>query len=432
MIVILLCLNLITKDILRPSIGVCAVFTASIVCAFSNSVIWKYSMSVLCATVIFCGVLLYTITDLIVSNRRRVVNDTNDLKINRINISTLFYVISIFFMSVSSILYYRDIIYIASKYGALGAWSTMIRFYRNGTMTGDLDIGISSLASNSYIISTALAYIYLYVFIHNLILNKKDKINFIYLVPVVIFLINTLFTGGRMPMLRLIIGGIFLFYFLSYKINGRKSFNSKNFLKLVFIMILTLYGFATISTLVGRNYDGNPIYYITSYMGGSVPLLDLFLQDPVHHNIWGYETFPSILSFLGRRFDIDAFKSILVNKEFRSMNFYSIGNVYTAFRAYISDFGFLGMGILTIIHSTFYSYFYNKINRKIIRFGRIDLSLLVYMYFVHAIYLFSIDDRFYMDLCSINTIKMIIIFAVLCKFLTCRIDIQHGKIRICE
>ena len=405
--------NALSKDVLRPSLGVCIAFIFSCVCALVNSGVWQYRMSVTCFLVILLACSLYSIND-------TGIFFLSEKKIRRINkkknnFSSLvpknwFILFSCLFMLLSSILYYRDLRYITSRYGTYASWYSMIRFYRNGSMMGIIEEGVSFFASNAYIVSTALAYLHMYILVHNITAGKKDNRSYVCLVPIAIFTINTVFTGGRLPILRLLIGGVFLFFFFTFKKNGSRNINIKRFFKLIVLVVAVLYAFANVSTLFGRFYDGNPVYYVTSYIGGSIPLFDMFLEDPIKHSVWGYETFPSILNFLRRRISGFDFPYIPVNKEFRSMNNLQIGNVYTALRAYISDFGYLGMGILVLFHSFFYSNYYNYILKKQISANAIDFSILFYSYIVHAVYLFSIDDRFYMDICSINTIKIVFIF----------------------
>lgn len=431
-----------SKDILRPSIGICGVFLISVLSAVTNINIWKFSISTTCVFVVLGAVVIYGIVDfcmfLLKKNNHKfdIINGESicEIEIDResiceIEINNIKFCGLVVLMIISCILYYKDIIYISSKYGISSSWFEMIRYYRNGSMTGAIEEGISSMASNAYILSTAIAYIFMYIFVHNLVVNKKGKKNYLNLIPIIIFFINTLFTGGRMPLLRLIIGAIFLFIYLKSKISRKNGFNLKSFFKVLIFVTIILWGFASISTLVGRTYDGNALYYVTSYAGGSIPLLDLFLKEPVSHDIWGYETFPSILKFIGRHTENIQLSQILVNKEFRVLEGYNLGNVYTALRAYISDFGYCGMIILTGIHAIIYSGIYNILCSKSINWGKVDFSILFYTYIVHAIYLFSIDDRFYMDLCSITTIKMLILLWGL-NFVMNGIQVERWIIKI--
>lgn len=429
--ILFLFMNTIFRDILRPSIGICVMFLVSTICAMVNCEMWQYSMSFDCAIVIITSIIIYSLVDLFVGSKKKSVCVCLPNVKDRIGVNSLIYVGSCLFIGIAGILYYRDIISITSQYGSFQTWSMAIRFYRNGGMTGNVVEGVSSLAANAYTLATAVAYVFAYIFVHNLVISRRDKKNYLNLFPVFLFSVDTVFTGGRLPLLRLIIAAVFVYLFLQYKTKKRKQINPKNFIKFLILGIVVLYGFASVSNLVGRTYDGNPIYYITSYLGGSIPLLDLFMENPVKHDIWGYETFPALLKFVGRLLDIDSLSSILVNKEFRSMSGYQIGNVYTALRAYISDFGYLGMGVMVFIHSFILSLIYKKMNRKQYTFGTIDTSVLMLMYIVHSVYMFSIDDRLFMSIVSIETVKMWIYFLILKWVFT---DIKIGaagfKIRV--
>ena len=416
MLILILGVSLaLNNDILRPSIGMIFFFIISISAAMLNIRTWHYEMTFMCFICIFISTIIYSVIDFIVNVI--IKNNRKIFKLDLIKISKLKFLICVLMMLISSYMYYRDIRYIGAANGVTGNWHDIINFYRNTSMLGKLDINVSSLASNMFLFSTSLAYFYLYIFVQNLAVNFKYKANYLNLIPLSIFCINSILTGGRMPIIRLLIGGIFGYLFFYYYSKRKKRFSIKIYLRLIIIGVGGLLGFSAISSLVGRNYNGSILYYITSYLGGSIPLFDLFLEKPVTHLVFGYETFPSVLSFLKRNFNILPNVVILVNKEFRSLNGLQIGNVYTALRAYIADFGYVGMVLLTAIHSLFYSLFYKCIKTKSNFNKKISMKILIYMYMIHAVYLMSVDDRFYSDLVSINTLKIIFFFYIIRYYL---------------
>lgn len=414
----------LNNDILRPSIGMIFFFIISISAAILNTNIWHYEMSFKCFICIFMSIIIYGFIDFIVNVILKRKRKTTKLDV--IKISKFKFILLVLVMLISNYIYYKDISYIGAKYGVAGNWHDMINFYRNTSMLGQLDTNVSSLASNLFLFSTSLAYVFMYLFVQNLAVDLKYKNNYLNIIPLLIFCINSILTGGRMPIIRLVVAGVFGYLFFYSNMKREKSFSIKIYFRLIIFGLIGLLGFFSISNLVGRNYNGSILYYITSYLGGSIPLFDLFLKKPVAHSIFGYETFPSVLSFLKRNFNILPNTIILVNKEFRSLNGLQIGNVYTAFRAYISDFGYIGMFLLTAIHSLFYSMFYKHL--KINNTKKISINVLIYMYMIHAVYLMSIDDRLYSDLVSINTLKVIIFFYVIVKFLT-SFNILNKKIK---
>lgn len=419
-LIIQLCIiNIIFKDFLSPSFGVCAAFVFSIMCAAVNVQKWSFTLSDEAFFVILYSVNVYFIVELFIRNSRKKLLETVPI-MNRqpLIISKIVYILSILLMVLCGIKYYKDIIYITSKYGDFSTWNSAVKFYRDSGITGNISEGVSSLSSNLYIFSIAAAYVYGYLFIYNLSITKNKAKNMLYLVPIIIFCIETIITGGRLHIIRLFIGMVYLYIFLLYSNNVKKQISIKNILKIFLLMFILLYVFTSLSSLVGRVYKGDIFYYITSYIGGSIPLLDLFLHDGVKHEIWGYETFPSLLKMIGRFFNIDSLKSIYVNKEFRALNGYSLGNVYTALRAYISDFGLFGLTILVALHSFTYSIYYKTLTLKKIYTRNVDLGLLIYMFIAHAIYLFSIDDRFYMNIISIESVKIFFIFYILTRFIS--------------
>ena len=102
------------------------------------------------------------------------------------------------------------------------------------------------------------------------------------------------------------------------------------------------------------------------------------------------ETFAGINNYIGNHFDrYDLIYS--TQKEFRNIRGINIGNVYTAFRSYIHDFGLGGMVILTALESLIMSMLYYS-NKKRIIYKIIDIRLLCCLYSIMLMYyLFDAD-----------------------------------------
>lgn len=425
----------ITKDILRPGIGIVISFILATISAYYNQNFWGNDISIDTFMIICSAVIIYVLVDLLsfsytgekIRSVELVDEDRKTIKINELK-----YLATLLIMAVSSVIYYREIIRLVNSNGIYGDWNASISYYRNSGVTGTLEEGVSGLASNLYLLSTAISYVFMYIFIHNIIVTqgrKRNPSNYFNLIPVLLYLVNTVLTGGRLPILRLLIGGIFIYLFLLVK-STAKNISIKSIGKISTLVVLSLWGFSLLSGVVGRSTIYSPIYYVTSYIGGGIILFDLFIENPIHHTVFGYETFPSILKTLGNWFDKSDWQGILVNKEFRvSKTGESLGNVYTALRAYIADFGYLGMILLVVLHAFIFVGAYYTLKKHRVKWGEIDMSILLYMFVAHVIYLFSIDDRFYMDILSIGTVKIIfLIFLV--KYFYTGIQFKNGKLVI--
>ena len=105
----------------------------------------------------------------------------------------------------------------------------------------------------------------------------------------------------------------------------------------------------------------------------------------------------------------------LVHEEFRRLTSTDSGNVYTLFRRFIQDFGILGMCVMTILLSYFFSYVYNrKIRTQKLNY-RTMLIIIKYGYAYYIIAMASIDN-FVHDYVNLGTVMMIVILHLMCRF----------------
>ncbi|MFR5126091.1 O-antigen polymerase [Blautia massiliensis (ex Durand et al. 2017)] len=166
-------------------------------------------------------------------------------------------------------------------------------------------------------------------------------------------------------MLQIFIATMVMYHLLYHKQNGwNKHYNIKALVKIVVIATVLLIIFVELRDIVGRNYSEtakSPLYYICCYIGGSIHLLDDFIKKPIDGSqIWGKETFYSIIRFIGQRFNIKDWIYIS-HLEFRYSNGLNVGNIYTAFRKYIYDFGYFGVIWCTALVSFIYNQIYYTI-----------------------------------------------------------------------
>lgn len=134
------------------------------------------------------------------------------------------------------------------------------------------------------------------------------------------------------------------------------------------------------------------MYYICCYIGGSIHLLDDFIKKPIDGSqIWGKETFYSIIRFIGQRFNIKDWIYIS-HLEFRYSNGLNVGNIYTAFRKYIYDFGYFGVIWCTALVSFIYNQIYYTIKYSKKRSVLYDISIIFFGYIAYGYFYMSIQD----------------------------------------
>ena len=133
------------------------------------------------------------------------------------------------------------------------------------------------------------------------------------------------------------------------------------------------------------------------YGGGSIQLFDMYLQEPPQKSeLFGSETFWGTYRFLDDYNIINLRKKPTGSLEWRKSNNYSIGNVYTAYRRWIQDFGILGCAIVFAFVCMVYNIYYNKL--KYYNKGKnnlFNISLIFYAYLYYHLVLISIDCRIF-------------------------------------
>lgn len=187
----------------------------------------------------------------------------------------------------------------------------------------------------------AIAYVFLFYFVNNVVYTKNLRGNIRLLVPAALLVVMSVFGASRTELITLFIY-IFTVVFFTY---GRThAFANRASRKLIKYLVVSVFvfllAFSGMRTLVGRLNTDDPMTYISSYAGGSIELLDLYVRDDglePQSSIFGEETFFTMESDLG-------ITTGSLHEEFRySANGRLVGNVYTCFKKYLHDFGYLGM-----------------------------------------------------------------------------------------
>ena len=262
-------------------------------------------------------------------------------------------------------------------------------------------------------ITNISAYLFLYILLFNFFSNVKEYNKYL-IFSIILSIFQSVLSGGRLSMLAIIFAGI-MFYMVFYYQKYRKKFPINK--KVILIFISSLVGGAVLfilSLAVARGgviTIGNFIPYITFYVGGSIEGLNQFLQNPIESSkIFGKETFYSINFFLIRfgLYDVEPYK---VHLEFReAITGANIGNIYTAYRSYIYDFGYFGLTVLPVIFSAIINYLYYTAI-KIIK--KINIYLLFYSLIFWTLFFDFVRCFFFTGVFSIGMIKQFLILIVL-------------------
>lgn len=407
------------RDLLEPSVIVCISYIISILSAAVNIKTWRINLHNNTFWIITVGTVIFVSINTIIKyimglkyNKKYIIKQ--DLKV--INIQYFKIVLVAMFQIIVALFYAKSVRSLAVQYGSFNDFSSMMTVYRMNTSYG-VNIGVSATINQFVKLSNVCAFVFLYVFINNILEKSKKKRNLLNIIPVVIYSIQVILTGGRFNLLVLVCSSVIIYNVLWHRKNGwNRQLGIKFLFKAIIILIIIFVGFYFLKTFVGRTAKVDFITYITSYVGGSIQLFDIYLKDPISKSsIWGKETFYAINDFL-RKIGLLNINAYIIHLEFRSSNGVMIGNVYTAYRRYIQDFGIVGMIILQSIFALVYSIFYEKIKIKLTK-KKLDYSLLVYAAISYPLFMHSINDYFFSVILSINYLTIIILLKFVSWFI---------------
>lgn len=410
------------KDIIAPPVVLVFGYTFSIVCATVNVKNWGIDLHLNTFFVLVYGTLLFVITGYIVKKwieKKYTCYEVNiQRKLTTISINTKYLYVYIAFQILEMIIWVWNIYSVTNSIGNYERFSERMVAFRewNSYSTDWINNYLYVFINQFRQISTLSPYLFLYIIISNYFIKKNDLINKVMICSVLLSIAQMLLTGGRAEVINLFLV-LNLYYAVFYKqLNGKfVNINGKIILKAILLFLLGGIGFYYSKAIVGRGASdisiNDVIPYLTLYGGGSIPLLDMFLQNPLPgSDVFGKETFYS-LNIQLIRIGILNIEPYIPHLEFRqSSTGVGLGNIYTAYRSYLYDFGFIGLTLLPVIFSVIVNFWYYK---SLHIYSKINFLLIFYSLIFYLIFLDSGRCGFFSFACSFTTIKQFILLIIL-------------------
>lgn len=420
---------LFTNDILSPACIICESYIIAVGCAIFNVEKWNISLRFYTVVLILIGTSVFVFVSIFMKNiyskKNYYISNASTVKKYDNNFNLIYiedwkvYLLEVMQLIIL-LLYIKAFMKSAGSLGAFSSFKDLMEAYRFVTSYGDgLDIPISTLVSQVTKISKAFAYISLYVILHNMIICKKLNTHKIfekkYLFSFILYLPLTILSGGRFELLVFIIAALMIWFILDSYYNKRGNIALKKVFKIVAIVIFCILAFSATRTLVGRESNSGTIEYFSEYFGGSIELLDLYLENPTPKStILGEDTFTATNKLAYQLGIYDSYSSL--HSEFRFSNGVTVGNVYTAYRSYYHDFGMTGVIVLQSLLSIIITLYYENIKIKANK-CTINISIIMYCIIIHTIFLNSYREFFYSTVISINYLILLICLIVIKYFL---------------
>ncbi len=400
-----------SRDILAPGVLLVVGYLIACISCIFNIEEWGVNLHFKTLLLISVGISSFLFGEFIVNISRKKGLSFNDMtQPSTIIVSDLKIILFSLFNVVVFVLAIKDMINVAG--GWLGSLNTTMNQYRAAFSYNDVrtDTTVVQLMK----ISKGAAYTFIYIFLNNVVsvddAQKKGIVrkNLKYMIPVISYLILTLFRSGRLNVIMLLVAGIFYWYFLWHRRVGWNRVLSGKFVKrIIVVFIVFCITFFATRELVGRQNKSTFIDYLTMYFGGSFQLLDQFLKS--NDVVGGTESFPGILMSLRK---IGLYNEyIRKSLEFRTTptGIY-LGNIYTGLRRFYNDFGYFGLVIFQMIYGILFSVLYRKI-RSLRSLNRNNLFLIIfYGTVLFAPLTQAMEDHFWIDICIGYFIELFIIW----------------------
>jgi len=421
------------KDIIHPCTIFFFVYTLSIACAIYNIKAWNIELAPLTFGILLVGGLEFLIISILFNRKQKKEEQKNDT-MKEIKIDIWKILLVILYELIVLVLVYLEVRRIASDFGAFHSFSEMLKIFKANT----------SYASNAQITRIVqllqkpvyiFPYLFGYFFVYNFVASDekiftKIKKYWLLLIPIICFILQELLTSQRLSILALVFA-IFTMYLICWnrKRKWLASVSLKTLGKLLVVACIGLIMFYYSASLIGRVNKKNMFDYITLYVGGSIECLNQFVKNPpASSEIIGKETFHYFIKNLDSYGIVKINEPLSLHSEFRYYKGNMIGNVYTAYRRWIYDFGLIGAFILQGIVAVFYNLGYIIIKQRKIK--KDDLFIIIFCYLIYGLYLHPIDSYLFLATIKLAFVTNLVLFFFLYFFLrTEKISIKYLKKR---
>ena len=437
--VMLICLvaYILSKgDILSPPVVFSGVFIISILVAIPNIDTWAFCIGERTFFVILLGIISFVIGYFCIAIFKMNIKnkslsgvyfkyDITSISNNKLIIFFMFQLITIFLL-------YQSVSDIAINMGGGNSLTEKIYLYRTNEIRNNSEYGsLPYLVLNMVLFCKVATYFFMYKFCEEyFVINKIKKI---YLAIIFLNICMNFLKGNRGEAVDLIVSFCIMIYLFKLINNGWNKFLSiKKICVIGICLIIFLMMFSSIGLIIlGRGGQFGDVDIITGiwkqismYIGAPLKLLDLYMYTDFNTEILspGIVTFRSIYAFLSRRFDIDEWQlPTSFGYEFRVDNGQDLGNVYTIFRPYLIDFGYLGVIVLPFIMGMIYALMYFSI--KYSKYKYFQIVIYSYLYVCLAKAFFA--EWFYKNLFNIDFIKFIIFFYIIKCFFEIKLPFKN-------
>lgn len=417
---------LFKRNIMAPPFIFCTMYLISVGLALLEWEPWQLNdYSTTAFNIYVYGAIVFILIGFVISKIEKITivrsNCDREISLEAKNVNNNFLIFFIILDIFAIVLLYHDVRRIG---GGAGNISQILESYRNVQWTSTT-AQLPSYDQQLSKVMTSVAFVCSFIFINNKMAGQKKNEKLL-IIPIILYLISTLLQSNRFNILTWA-STCFVYYCMiraiKYK-NNKLSF--RLLIRVLLIFTLLLVFFYLVRLFVGRSgsSDTSLSYYISMYGGGPVKLFDLFVRNPIY-NTWGASTFRGISRGLRVLGILPGDYTSQIYQEFRTVNGMDLGNVYSAYRQWIADFGFKDMWYAMIVFSVFFNWIYFHLIKT--NYYKKTFSLILYGYITFPLFMHPIDDVFFPNFLSFSFLTFVLIFYVVYILLTKKIRIGERK-----
>ena len=408
------------RNILSPWVILCGMFTISTFMAMLNADYWGFTLDPLTALVILTALLAFGAGQLLAvhfSERRQLALyggrtcQPAARKIRRLGKKTsapieipLWQLFVVCAVILGMLVYYFYKKYqLSIEAGNPGGFGDMLTYVR----AGELNFLTVGKATNIFaLVAQMAAYVFSYIFLHNLIYCGLRLRWLPLLLPLVLFMPFEVLSAARTGFIRDIVFLVMVFCVLY---QHKTNWNYWNTAKIALLGIGALLVFLLIFRMTGFLKDSgsgvSAFYSISKYMGGSIPCLNDFIMNPRDPSPYiGSNTLLPVYNILRQLgLDIPQFYAPYDFTDFATMS----TNIYTGLRRYIEDYTYVGLYVIMLGLGALYGGAFQYIkNHPDAKFALLVFALTCYPFFE-----MSIEERFFLNILSTTTVYQLIILS---------------------
>jgi oligosaccharide repeat unit polymerase len=380
-----------------------------------NQSFWNEKVSFLAILFISLGLFSFVIGEIISififrrKSKNKFYNQMKDFNKIRIPMYTIIFltIIGIFIE-----IYYFKYIYKLALAGGYGINGRSILFNARAAMLDtSINIAPSWILKFGRSALEGFSLICIYIFIYNKVFANTKKIEWRYLLPNILYIIQMILSTGRTELIYFIMY-ILILLFIIWKIryNWSKKIDFRIIKYALIGIIIFLISFRLLGYLTGKSQYLNLWNNFSIYLGSPIIAFSKYLNKNITNTIFGEETLSNFYRIMNH-FGFD-FKIIAVPLEPVIWDNVKT-NIYTSLRRYIQDYTILGMILIQFILGLLYGSWFNWIKRK----NLIGFPLILFSKLFYPVLESVIEERFFNLVLTPGSVYDVIMLYIMYKVL---------------